>query len=303
MKLDGLKCQVKRIRKVIQGKDLYQPPRTNHHQRQQQQSQSSCEDLTAAVDTDSTTDKEKHRQAFLLQYTKHNEHLDKEIIDFNNNNSANLNSNNSSNFYEDIENWDLTTGEREKMMAGMLPQSSSSSGGSQYGHHAPSHHQLTNSSAGIVATLHGTGGSGGGSSAGGSAGNSSVEDSERLFLSESDVIHLLLEFLSSRGLTSSQVELERETSIVNEVITSPDLIFLRSLIVDGRWEDVTEFLQPLEEAFRTFPGKKVRATILKHRFLDILASYAGPGAQMTAGGTFTTEEGKSGVVEDLVKVC
>jgi hypothetical protein len=69
------------------------------------------------------------------------------------------------------------------------------------------------------------------------------EEEERLLLAESDVINLLLEFLGARRLTSSQVELERESGVVNELIPSTDLLFLRSLILDGRWEDVSEFLQ------------------------------------------------------------
>lgn len=303
MKFDGLKCQVRRIRKVIQGIDLYNL----------RQSTGSCEQLADKKCTKSDFQQNHYHSQLLLQQKEINNNT-------HNNNSHSSTSTNhtshNSNFYEDIENWDLASPGGGvvgggKMMAGMIPHSSSSSSG-QYGHLPPSphhHHQIANSSAGIVATLHGGGGGGGinsggglSSTSGGSGVNSSVEDTERLFLSESDVIHLLLEFLSSRGLTSAQVELERETGIVNEVIASPDLIFLRSLIVDGRWDDVTEFLQPLEEAFRSFPGKKVKATILKHRFLDILASYAGPGATINAGGTFTTEDGKSGVVEDLVKV-
>ena len=98
-----------------------------------------------------------------------------------------------------------------------------------------------------------------------------VPSEEHLTLSESDVVHLILEYLEVRKLTSAQLHLEKESGIINQNL-SPDLTFLRSLIVDGRWDDVLEFLTPLEEAFRTFPGRKVRATILKHHFLDKLLS-------------------------------
>lgn len=131
----------------------------------------------------------------------------------------------------------------------------------------------------------------------------SIEESERLLLGEADVVHLLLEFLSARGLTCSQLELERESGVVNEIIGSPDLIFLRSLVVDGRWDDVIEFLQPLEEAFRSFPGKKVRAAILKHRFLDMLSSYtASISSAPNPGVVVCGPNEKSHVVEELVKV-
>jgi len=118
---------------------------------------------------------------------------------------------------------------------------------------------------------------------------------ERLFLAEAEVIHLMLEYLNSRKLTGTQLELEKETGIFNEVILSPDLIFLRSLVLEGRWEDVLEFLQPLEEAFRSFPGRKVRATILKYSFLDKM---------LTAHHSLTSssEEKKARLLEELVKV-
>jgi len=125
---------------------------------------------------------------------------------------------------------------------------------------------------------------------------------DRIFLSESDIVSVLLEFMTSRGLPNAQLELERETGLVNEPIGSPDLLFLRTLVVDGRWDDVLEFLQPLEEAFRSFPGKKVRATILKHRFLDLLASFAASEAAAAAISSSTSENKKPAVLEDLVQV-
>jgi hypothetical protein len=90
------------------------------------------------------------------------------------------------------------------------------------------------------------------------------------------------------------LELEKETGLINEVILSPDLVFLRTLVLDGRWEDVLEFLQPLEEAFRSFPGKKVRSTIFKYCFLDkMLAAHHSASI---------AEESKAGLLEELVKV-
>jgi len=120
-------------------------------------------------------------------------------------------------------------------------------------------------------------------------------EGDRLLLSESDVVALVLEYLGARGLTGSQLEVEKETGIVNELGLSPDLLFLRSLVLDGRWEDVLEFLQPLEEAFRSFPGKSVRGTIFKYSFLDkMLAAHHSAVA--------ITEDGKTLLLEELVKV-
>ena len=121
------------------------------------------------------------------------------------------------------------------------------------------------------------------------------QDSDRLLLAESEVIHLVLEYLGSRKLTGSQLELEKETGIINEIILSPDLVFLRNLVLDGRWEDVLEFLQPLEEAFRSFPGKKVRGTIFKYCFLEnMLASHHSSAA--------ISPETNAGLLKELVKV-
>jgi len=128
------------------------------------------------------------------------------------------------------------------------------------------------------------------------------EASERLFLAESEVVSLLLEFLGARQLTSAQVELERESGVVNEIIPSTDLLFLRTLILDGRWDDVSEFLQPLEEAFRGFPGKKVKANILKHRFLDLLTGHVLSPEGINVPGSIGSNPGNAPVVEELVKV-
>ena len=44
------------------------------------------------------------------------------------------------------------------------------------------------------------------------------------------------------------LSLERETGVINAIV-SDDMLFLRQLILDGQWDDVLEFIQPLEVRF------------------------------------------------------
>ncbi|KAK5643035.1 hypothetical protein RI129_009202 [Pyrocoelia pectoralis] len=95
-----------------------------------------------------------------------------------------------------------------------------------------------------------------------------VMPSARLTLREEDVVRLALEFLHNRELHISQLSLERETGVINGCY-SDDLLFLRQLILDGQWDDVLEFIQPLE-ALPTFEMKKFTYTILKHKYVELL---------------------------------
>lgn len=72
-----------------------------------------------------------------------------------------------------------------------------------------------------------------------------VMPAAHLTLREEDVVRLTLEFLHSRDLHISQLSLERETGVINGQY-SDDVLFLRQLILDGQWDDVLEFIQPLE---------------------------------------------------------
>uniref|UniRef100_A0A1Y1M3M6 CTLH domain-containing protein n=3 Tax=Photinus pyralis TaxID=7054 RepID=A0A1Y1M3M6_PHOPY len=92
--------------------------------------------------------------------------------------------------------------------------------------------------------------------------------SARLTLREEDVVRLALEFLHNRELHISQLSLERETGVINGCY-SHDLLFLRQLILDGQWDDVLEFIQPLE-ALPTFEMRKFTYTILKHKYVELL---------------------------------
>lgn len=92
--------------------------------------------------------------------------------------------------------------------------------------------------------------------------------SARLTLREEDVVRLALEFLHNRELHISQLSLERETGVINGCY-SDDVLFLRQLILDGQWDDVLEFIQPLE-ALQTFDMRKFSYTILKHKYVELL---------------------------------
>lgn len=92
--------------------------------------------------------------------------------------------------------------------------------------------------------------------------------SAHLTLREEDVVRLTLEFLHNRELHISQLSVERETGVINGNY-SDDVLFLRQLILDGQWDDVLEFIQPLE-ALQAFDMRKFSYTILKHKFIELL---------------------------------
>lgn len=95
-------------------------------------------------------------------------------------------------------------------------------------------------------------------------------------LKEGDVIKVILEFFENRSVNISQVCLERETGVYNGFYSN-DLLFLRQLIIDGQWDDVLQFTQPLE-AIETFNAKHFRYLITKYKYIELLCirSEAGP---------------------------
>ncbi|BET02765.1 CTLH [Nesidiocoris tenuis] len=118
--------------------------------------------------------------------------------------------------------------------------------------------------------------------------------SARLTLREEDVIRLALEFLHNRELHISQLSLERESGVINGNY-SDDVFYLRQLILDGQWDDVLEFIQPLE-ALPAFEMKRFQYTILKHKYVELLCIKSEAGAMMGAGASVDT------AVEEVVKV-
>lgn len=115
--------------------------------------------------------------------------------------------------------------------------------------------------------------------------------SARLTLREEDVVRLTLEFLHNRDLHISQLSLERETGVINGCY-SDDVLFLRQLILDGQWDDVIEFIQPLE-ALQAFDMRKFSYTILKHKYIELLCIKSEANVQ---------GNGVDNAVEEVVKV-
>ncbi|KAK7070779.1 WD repeat-containing protein 47 [Halocaridina rubra] len=114
--------------------------------------------------------------------------------------------------------------------------------------------------------------------------------SAHLSLREEDVVRLTLEFLQNRSLHISQLNVERESGIINGN-HSDDALFLRQLILDGQWDDVLEFVQPLE-AIDAFEAKKFHFIVLKYKYFELLCIKAEAPAATS----------KEGAVDELVKV-
>ncbi|KAJ6644527.1 WD repeat-containing protein 47, partial [Pseudolycoriella hygida] len=122
--------------------------------------------------------------------------------------------------------------------------------------------------------------------------------SARLALREEDVVRLSLEFLHNRELHISQLSIERETGVINGQY-SDDILFLRQLILDGQWDDVIEFIQPLE-ALQAFDMKRFRFSILKHKFIELLCIKSEAGGALIAAGQGMNSV--DGAVEEVVQV-
>ncbi|CAK1554193.1 unnamed protein product [Leptosia nina] len=92
--------------------------------------------------------------------------------------------------------------------------------------------------------------------------------STHLNLREDDVVRLALEFLHNRDLHITQLSLERETGVINGNYAD-DVLFLRQLILDGQWDDVLEFIQPLS-SLKAFEVDKFNYAILRHKYIELL---------------------------------
>ncbi|XP_052093601.1 WD repeat-containing protein 47-like isoform X1 [Mytilus californianus] len=100
--------------------------------------------------------------------------------------------------------------------------------------------------------------------------------SSGLSINEADIVRLILEFLQNRELNISMLSVERETGIVNGIF-SDDMLFLRQLILDGQWDDVIEFIQPLG-SIDGFDLQKVQYIVMKHKYLELLCIKSEPSA-------------------------
>jgi hypothetical protein len=119
----------------------------------------------------------------------------------------------------------------------------------------------------------------------------------RLSLREEDIVKLSLEFLNNRELHISQLSLERETGVINGQY-SDDVLFLRQLILDGQWDDVVEFIQPLE-ALQNFDMKLFKYVILRHKYIELLCIKSEAGGMNGPPMAINSVEG---AVEEVVQV-
>lgn len=59
-------------------------------------------------------------------------------------------------------------------------------------------------------------------------------------------------------------------------VFSDDGLFLRQLILDGQWDDILEFLQPLE-GVEGYNSQQCRYLIYKYKYLELLCIKHDPG--------------------------
>lgn len=107
-----------------------------------------------------------------------------------------------------------------------------------------------------------------------------------IVVNETDVLRLVTEFLQNRDLNISMMSLERETGVINGLF-SDDMLFLRQLILDGQWDDVIDFIQPLG-SIQDFDMKQFEYVIMKHKYLELLCIKSEPS--IMANYDFTVEE-------------
>ncbi|ESO85934.1 hypothetical protein LOTGIDRAFT_130238 [Lottia gigantea] len=110
--------------------------------------------------------------------------------------------------------------------------------------------------------------------------------SPQLVVNETDIVRLVSEFLQNRQLNISMMSLERETGIINGMY-SDDMLFLRQLILDGQWDDVIDFIQPLVTV-EHFDMKKFQYIIMKHKYLELLCIKSDPNVMQNY--EFTVDE-------------
>ncbi|XP_075473187.1 WD repeat-containing protein 47 isoform X1 [Ascaphus truei] len=91
---------------------------------------------------------------------------------------------------------------------------------------------------------------------------------ETVNVKEAEITKLILDFLDAKKLHISMLALEKESGVINGLY-SDDMLFLRQLILDGQWDEVLQFIQPLE-CMEKFDKKRFRYIVLKQKFLEAL---------------------------------
>ena len=107
-------------------------------------------------------------------------------------------------------------------------------------------------------------------------------------LLETDIVKLVLEFLHNRSLHISMLSIERESGVINGCY-SDDMLFLRQLILDGQWDDVIDFIQPMSTV-ESFNLKAFKYAIFKHKYLELLCIKSEFGGAPPTDSEFTVDE-------------
>ncbi|XP_045906608.1 WD repeat-containing protein 47-like [Micropterus dolomieu] len=124
---------------------------------------------------------------------------------------------------------------------------------------------------------------------------------ETISIKEAEVIKVMLDFLNSRKLHISMLALEKESGVINGLY-SDDMLFLRQLILDGQWEEVMQFIQPLE-GMDTFDKKRFRYIILKQKFLEALCVNNAMSAAEDPTNLELTMQGAVKCLHELEEFC
>jgi len=88
-----------------------------------------------------------------------------------------------------------------------------------------------------------------------------------VIVKENDIIDIILDYLHQYGYFKAMRALEEESGrILNHF--GKDVMFFRSLVLDGKWEDVESFIQPLEGLSSRY--NEVLFQLWRQRFLEML---------------------------------
>eukprot|EP00762_Andalucia_godoyi_P002138 ANDGO_02522.mRNA.1 Vegetative incompatibility protein HET-E-1 len=92
----------------------------------------------------------------------------------------------------------------------------------------------------------------------------------KIHIKEEEVVLVILDYLKHRGFYQALSSLESESKVTLETY-GQELLFLRSLVLEGAWDDVCAFLSPLQTRV-DFDYKAALFAVKKQKFLEMLSS-------------------------------
>lgn len=105
-------------------------------------------------------------------------------------------------------------------------------------------------------------------------------DCTSVIIDQQQIIRLMLSQLREWKLYSAMVALEKESGIKANDYTT-DMLFLRSLILDGKFNEAMAFVEPLREV-PGFNYKLFKFYCLKQNFLELLSNWKKQNSQCTS---------------------